>query len=68
MKTITLFRGYFVALILSVCLFPITMSAQVCVTTIGAYPYAESFEGAGAGGIGAWVQDAGDNLNWRQLQ
>ncbi len=44
--------------------------SQTCVTTITTFPYAESFEGTGTGGFGAWVQDTGDNLNWlsRTLQ
>ena len=64
MKTITLFRGYVVAIILTVYLLPFMTSAQTCVTTIATYPYAESFEGSGTGGIGAWVQDTGDNGDW----
>lgn len=31
-----------------------------CTTTISSFPYSESFEG----GIGAWSQQSGDDLNW----
>ncbi|MBT8308730.1 MAG: choice-of-anchor D domain-containing protein, partial [Bacteroidia bacterium] len=63
MKTITLFRALFIALMLTIYFNPSTSSAQ-CGSTIAAYPYAESFEGAGSGGIGAWLQDGTDNGNW----
>ncbi len=64
MKTITLFRAALTALLFTLFLVPFTTNAQTCGTTIAAYPYGESFEGAGAGGLGAWIQDATDGGNW----
>ncbi|WP_298239270.1 M14 family zinc carboxypeptidase [uncultured Algibacter sp.] len=44
--------------------FEVTVQPPCSGTIVSTFPYTESFEGTGSGGLGDWTQDTGDNFDW----